>query len=92
MVGANKVRSKRLTLGMLVLIGTGCSQDPASPLDRPDVLAIDSYDFVLNTGRVVPAELGRLWIPSGHRSTGVSLAFVRLATTAVEPARPTWRN
>lgn len=77
-----------IAVGLLSLHNYGCGQDFATGIDRPDNLFLGPFSYELNSGKSVPAEFGRLWLPGSSRSSRASLAFVRLRATSENPGPP----
>ena len=74
-----------------VVLGAACGGDSTGPdnvPDRPEVLGLDDFTFRADDGSAIPAEFGRLWMPSGGSIATQSLAFVRLLATTNEPGPP----
>lgn len=81
-----------LNATLLLLCLVVCSLDArAQDAARAGRLVFEPYDFQTYDGRTHPAELGRLWVRENRESRPdrlIRLAFVRLKSTAQQPAPP----
>ena len=85
------LQNLKRSLVATVVVAAGCGGDAIGPdaePDRPEILALDDFTYRAPTGPDVPAEFGRLWLPSGNGVSNQSLAFVRLLAMTDTPGPP----